>query len=112
MGGLIGLDYLLSSRPSPDIAVLSAPALQVGNAGLRSITPPLSSLFPRTPISTGIKRKHLSRDPQVGEAYFTDRLVYRGITSRLGQHILAAIERVHDRLVRLSVPHPGDPRRG
>ena len=104
MGGLIALDYLLSGRPRPDLAVLSAPGLGGGKAWQRKVAPLLARLAPTAAIPTKIDGSQLSRDPAVGEAYFADPLVLTRVSARLGAELFGAIDRVLAGLDRLEVP--------
>jgi alpha-beta hydrolase superfamily lysophospholipase len=62
LGGLVVADYLLSDRPQPDVAVLSAPALGGGNTLLRT----LSTVLARRTRSRirGIRRRSLANRPR------------------------------------------------
>lgn len=114
LGGAIALGYLLSERPQPDLAVLSAPALAGGDGWQKSVIPFLGSLFPRLTLPNPVKGEHLSRDPDVAEAYFADPLVTPKATLGFGSEALAEIERLNRELEHLSIPtlviHGGDDR--
>ncbi len=105
LGGLIATRYLQSDRPQPDAAVLSAPALvadvpAVKKAAARA----LSRVLPSLALPNDITGEQLSSDPEVGEAYFADPLVYTKTTARLGAEILAAIAAANGELGRIGVP--------
>lgn len=104
MGGLLAAEYLASTRPQPDFAVLSAPALVAGAAWQRSVARVLSSVMGKLVIPTKVKGEDLSRDPAVGEAYFADPLVYTKGTVRFGKEFFAAMDRTVAGLDRISVP--------
>jgi alpha-beta hydrolase superfamily lysophospholipase len=104
MGGLIALEYILSERPRPALAVLSAPALFGGAAWQRALAPIVGRLAPTLTIPNKISGEQLSRDPAVGAAYFADPLVQTKSTGRLGAGIFAAMERCRGALDRLQVP--------
>lgn len=104
MGGLIALDYALSERPSPDLLILSSPALAGGKRWQRSIVPFLARLFPTLLLPTKITGDQLSRDPRVGEAYFRDPLVQTRASTRLGASILATQHRLLAGLGKLNIP--------
>lgn len=104
MGGLIALEYALSERPQPALAVLSAPALFGGAAWQRALAPIVGRFAPTLAIPNKISGEQLSRDPAVGAAYFADPLVQTKSTGRLGAGIFAAMERCRGALERLRVP--------
>ncbi len=105
LGGLILASYLVSDRPSPDLAVLSAPALAaIVPAWKRWPAPALGRVLPRLFVPTAIEGDLLSRDPAIVQAYRADPLVVRGATARLGAAMLAAMNEFPDRIDRLSTP--------
>lgn len=104
MGGLIALDYVLSARPRPDLVVVSAPGLGGGKAWQRKVAPLVARLAPTAAIPTKIEGSQLSRDPEVGEAYFADPLVLTRVSARLGAELFTAIDRVRAGLSRLDLP--------
>jgi alpha-beta hydrolase superfamily lysophospholipase len=104
MGGLIALEYCLSERPQPDALVISAPAVGGGQAWQRVVAPVLARVVPKVPVPNAIKGEQLSRDPAVGEAYFTDPLVYTSSTTRLGAELFTAMDRTRANLGNLSLP--------
>jgi alpha-beta hydrolase superfamily lysophospholipase len=104
MGGLIALEYCLAERPPPDLLVLSAPALGGGRGWQRALAPLIAAVAPRLRLPTKITGEQLSRDPEVGKAYFADPLVLRTATAKLGAELFAAIDRTLANLSRLSVP--------
>lgn len=112
LGGAISLGYLLSERPAPDLAVLSAPALAGGEGWQKTVVPFLGRLLPKLAMPNPVKGEHLSRDPAVAEAYFADPLVTTKATLGFGSEALAEIERLNEELHRLEVPclviHGGD----
>jgi acylglycerol lipase len=55
-------------------------------------------------LPTKITGEQLSRDPEVGKAYFADPLVLRTTTAKLGAELFAAVDRTLANLSRLSVP--------
>ncbi|MGF1617403.1 MAG: alpha/beta hydrolase [Acidimicrobiia bacterium] len=104
MGGLIALGYLLSDRPQPDLAVLSAPAISGGAAWQRAIAGPLARIAPSLPIPNNLDGSQLSRDPDVAELYFADPLVLTSTTARLGSYFLRAQTAAKASLDKLGVP--------
>ncbi len=104
MGGNLALGYVLSGRPAPDLLVLSAPALAGGAAWQRAIAGFASKLAPTAAIANSLKGEQLSRDPEVGEAYFSDPLVFRKSTTRLGAALFGAMDELNEGLSELSIP--------
>jgi len=103
-GGLFALEYLLSERPQPDLAVLSAPAISGGAAWQRTLAPILAAIAPRLEVPNKLDGAQLSRDPAVGEAYFADPLVYPKTTASYGHQMFTAMERVRGVVDRLALP--------
>lgn len=104
LGGLIALGYLLSDRPEPDLAVLSAPSLSGGAEWQKVAAKLLGGLVPTVAMPNPVNGEHLSRDPQVAEDYFADPLVITKSTIRFGKNAFAEIERVKGELGSLDVP--------
>lgn len=104
IGGAISLGYLIDERPQPDLAVLSAPALAGGDGWQKAVVPVLGGIFPRLSIPNPVKGDHLSRDPEVAEAYFADPLVNQKATLGWGSEALSEIERLNRELEKLTVP--------
>ena len=98
LGGLIVADYLLSDRPRPDVAVLSAPALDGGNAGLRAVAAVLSRVRPTFAIANPWDAEKISRDPQPPIVADSDPLGVSHTTARLGHDLFVAMNRVNTRL--------------
>ena len=96
MGGLLSTLYAQSEHEQPDLLVLSAPALSAkasAPAPLRLAAKLLSKVLPRFAIASPVDGESLSRDPEVGDAYMNDPLVYLKGTSRFGQQLFDAMER-------------------
>jgi alpha-beta hydrolase superfamily lysophospholipase len=51
-----------------------------------------------------LKGEQLSRDPAVGEAYFSDPLVYRKSTPRLGAALFESMDALKESAAELDVP--------
>ncbi len=104
MGGEIALEYALSNRPRPDLLVLSAPALGGGAPWQKKSAPIVAAIAGKMPVPNALKGEQLSRDPAVGEAYFSDPLVLTKSTARLGADLFKAKDRVRASLHQLDVP--------
>lgn len=84
-GGLISTHYLTSDNRQPDAAVLSAPGLEDEIPGaLHAAAQVLGRVTPNLSIPNSISGEQLSRNPDVGEAYFNDPLVETTATCRFG----------------------------
>ena len=113
LGATIALDYACSTRPAPDLLVLSGLTLDAQvPAWQRAVAPILSRVAPTLVLANPISGDQLSRDPAVGRAYFADPLVQPRTTTRLGAEFFAAMKRLRSELTRLHVPtlviHGGD----
>jgi acylglycerol lipase len=98
LGGLVVADYLLSDRPRPDVAVLSAPALDGGNALLRAMAAVLSRVRPSFAIANPWNAAQIARDPAPSIVADPDSLALGHTTARLGHHLFRAMDRVNARL--------------
>lgn len=112
LGGAICLSYMLSDRPEPDLAVLSAPALSGGAGWQKALAPLLAKVAPTVAIPNPVDGEQLSRDPKVAEAYFADPLVITKSTVKLGAEVFDAMDRLLAGLDDLDIPtlviHGGD----
>ena len=104
MGGNLALGYVLTGRPNPDLLVLSAPALGGGAGWQRAVAGVAARIVPRVAIPNSLKGEQLSRDPAVGEAYFSDPLVYTKATPRLGSALFDAMDALNQTASGLHVP--------
>ena len=103
MGALISLTYVCSGRPTPDLLVLSATPLNASVPGWqRVVAPMLSRVAPGMVIANPISGEQLSRDPEVGTAYFADPLVQPRSTARLGAELFGAMKRARGQLGNLA----------
>ncbi len=107
MGGTIALSYLLDHQQDFTGALISAPAVMVG----QTVSPVtitlgkvLTRLAPRLGLIT-LDVNSLSRDPSVVEAYINDPLVFHGKTpARLGAELLFAMQRITADVGKLTLP--------
>ena len=105
MGGLISVLHAVSAHPEPDLIVLSAPALVAEvPAPLRLAANVLGRFAPKLAMATAVEKAHLSRDPDVGEAYVNDPLVYLKGTTRFGRLLFAAMDRARGAISRIKTP--------
>jgi acylglycerol lipase len=104
MGGLIALGYLLSDRPQPDLAVLSAPAIGGGAVWQKALAGPLARIAPSLAVPNNLDGSQLSRDPEVAELYFADPLMVTSTTTRLGNYMFRAQAAARASLDKLGVP--------
>jgi lysophospholipase len=105
LGGLVVTTYLVSDRPQPDLAIISAPALQaIVPRWQTAMAPVLGRVMPKQHIASKIEPELLSRDVAVQKAYVDDPLVIAGATARLGQEIFATMESTSAKLDRVRVP--------
>lgn len=103
-GGTISLSYVLEERPRPHLLVLSSPLIEVRRNWQQMVLPLLAKVAPRMHIPSPVKKEDLSRNPDVGEAYVADPLVFPVATPRFG----AALNEEMDRLQNL-MHDPGLP---
>ena len=103
MGGNLAIEYALEDRVEPDLLVVSAPAFGGGAAWQKAVAPLAAKLAPKFVMPNGVKGEQLSRDPAVGEAYFSDPLVIPKSTTKLGQELFAAMDRLNDSYENLDV---------
>ncbi len=105
MGGLIALGYCLSAGDLPDGLVLSAPWLEhAASPILKAIAPIVGKVAPRQRVDGKLTGDMFSRDPRVGEAYFSDPLIARKATFGWGAAVLVEQARVRNGLRDLGIP--------
>jgi acylglycerol lipase len=105
LGGLISTTYLVSGRPQPDLAVLSAPALSAELPKWQRVAAPaLGVLTPRLKIPADFDGSILSRDEAVQTGYEQDPLRVPASTARLGREVLRAMKAAGLTLDRLRLP--------
>ncbi|MDH4141824.1 MAG: lysophospholipase [Chloroflexota bacterium] len=100
VGGLIVAGYCLSPRPKPDLAVLSAPALDSTlPAWKKSLARALARVTPGIDIPSAIDGDTLSRDPSVATRKAGDPLCVTTGTARFGVEALREQARVREAAV-------------
>jgi acylglycerol lipase len=107
MGGLIATYYLLDHQASFKGAIISAPAIKIGE----SVSPltitmgkVLSLLVPKAGV-LALDAGMISRDQQVVTAYANDPLVFHGKTpARLATEMVKAMQRVTDDVGKITLP--------
>ena len=105
LGGLAVTSYLVSSRPQPDLAVLSSPALAAEMPGWQRLGAPiLGTLLPKLKVPADFEGSVLSRDPEVQRDYENDPLRVPATTTRLGRELLRTMKTVSATLDRLRLP--------
>jgi len=105
LGGLIALGYVLTESPraSPDLLVLSAPAIVATVARWkRALAEIIGRIAPRVEIPNDLPRGGLSHDPRVELEYRSDPLNVHRTTARLGLELFHEQARVHARLSHVS----------
>ncbi len=96
LGGLIATGYLLSDRPKPDLAVLTAPGLGSSvPSWKRSMARAISRVLPTVDIPNSIDGSTLSRDPSVAAKTVDDPSCVKTSTARLAAEAFAEQERVN-----------------
>jgi alpha-beta hydrolase superfamily lysophospholipase len=107
MGGLVVASFLTERKPTISSAVLSGPALALGDGVSRlriAAARALRGIAPRLVLRSGLDPGGLSRDPSVVRAYLEDPLVFRTMTTSFAAEMLAAIPRVAARAAEVAVP--------
>jgi acylglycerol lipase len=105
LGGLIVLGYLLTDRPGPDLAIVSAPALDANlPSWKKALAPILGRIAPTLAVPNGIDGSTLSRDPSVAAKVGADPLAAKASTARFGAEALAEQARVRRDHAGLTVP--------
>lgn len=105
LGGLVVTTYLTSDRPQPDLAVISAPALEADvPAWQKLLAPVLGRILPKQHIPSKIDGELLSRDVEVQRAYIEDPLVIAGATAGLGDEMFSTMKSTSAELDRVRVP--------
>jgi acylglycerol lipase len=107
LGGLIACTYLLDHQADFKGAILSAPAIKVGDA-ISSMTITMGKILSVIAPKAGVlalDATGISRDPEVVKAYVNDPLVFHGKTpARLAAEMLKAMQRVTREVDKISLP--------
>lgn len=104
-GGLMAANYLTSGRPQPDLAVLSAPALDAEvPAWQRLAAPVLGRVAPRLFVPAEATGEGLAAGEEVAKAFAEDPLVFGGGTAKLGLETFNTMKATVAALDRISVP--------
>lgn len=110
LGGLVSASYVLSGRPLPDLAVLSAPGIaSTHSRGLRLLAAVMGRLAPTFRPPPQHHPHLLSRDPAIGEAFRVDPLAVHNPTARFGALGFAAQRRTRgllDQAIAAGTPFP------
>lgn len=107
MGGLISSYYLIDHQADFKGAIISGPAVKIGE-GISQATiimgKILSKIAPKMGILT-LDVNAISKDPAVVTAYENDPLVFHGKTpARLAAEMLSAIQRVNSEASKITLP--------
>ncbi len=107
LGGGIVSYYLIDHQVDFKGAVISAPAVKVGDsisAFTISMSKVLSKLAPKMGVQA-LDPANISKDPKVVQAYVNDPLVFHGMTpARLAAETLSAMQRIGAEAGRISLP--------
>lgn len=106
LGGLQCAGYLIDDRaPQPNVAVLSAPAMDADVPGaLRAAAAVLGRITPGLRVGNSIEGEQLAKDPEVGKAYFADPLVETKPTARFGRCFFEEQARLSDLQASIATP--------
>ena len=105
MGGLIATRSVVTGRVTPDLLVLSGPALSANVPGwMQALAKVMGRVMPRLAVRSAIDPAVLATDPAVGEAYVADPLVWTAATAGFGLQMMSAMDDTVARLQRLAVP--------
>jgi alpha-beta hydrolase superfamily lysophospholipase len=107
MGGLITSYYLLDHQDKFLGAIISAPAVKIGE-GISQATITMAKILSRVAPKMGMVAldvNTISRDPEVVNAYENDPLVFHGKTpARLAAEMLKAMLRVNAEVSQIKLP--------
>jgi acylglycerol lipase len=107
MGGLITSYYLLDNQDKFKGAIISAPAIKIGESvppATITLSKILSAIAPKAGV-LALDATAISRDPEVVNKYVNDPLVFHGKTpARLAAEMLKAMMRVTAEVEKISLP--------
>ena len=107
MGGAIASYYLLDHQADFKGAIISAPAVKVGDSvspATITLSKVLSKIAPKMGL-LALDVNTISRDPEVVEAYVNDPLVFHGKTpARLAAELLSAMLRITAEAGKITLP--------
>ena len=107
LGGLISTYYLLDHQTDFKGAIISAPAIKIGDS-VSPMTITMSKILAKIAPKAGVlalDASTISRDPQVASTYANDPLVFHGKTpARLAAEMLKAMIRVTAEVSTISLP--------
>ena len=107
MGGAIASYYLLDHQDKFKGAVISAPAVKVGEGisqGTITMSKILSKIAPKMGV-LALDATAISKDPEVVDAYVNDPLVFHGKTpARLASELLSAMMRITAEAGKINLP--------
>ncbi len=103
--GPLVLGYLLTDRPRPDLAVLSAPGLDSTLPGWKkTLASILGRIAPTLRIPNGVDGRTLSRDPSVASKLAADSDAVDSSSARFGAESFAEQVRVRRDYASLTIP--------
>jgi len=107
LGGAIVSYYLLDHQAGLKGAIISAPAVKVGD-GITPMTITMSKVLSKIAPKMGVLALDatlISKDPLVVEAYVNDPLVFHGKTpARMGAEMLSAMQRISTEAGKITLP--------
>ncbi|HSK19893.1 MAG TPA: lysophospholipase [Longimicrobiales bacterium] len=107
LGGLIAVRYQEEYNTRFEGAIIISPWLATAMSVPRwkaNAAQALSKLLPALPFSAGIRPEHVSRDPDIVEAYRADPLVHDRVTPRFFTEVSAAMGLALQRSDRIQEP--------
>lgn len=105
LGGLIASTAVVRGRATPDLLVLSAPALDADVPGWQKVVASAAGRFlPTLSIANSFDGSRLSRDDAVGTAYRDDPLRTKVASARLGSSVFGAMTATSAALDAITMP--------
>lgn len=103
-GATLALEHSIAVTREGHLLVLSVPALAGGKRWQRAVARIAPKIVPTVSLPQAIEGSQLSRDPDVGQAYFADPLVHTRATIRFGAALFKAMDEVAAQAHLLRVP--------